>query len=131
MLGLTRWALLVLLVLAAMLAVGAGAHSLWLRYNPFWDRSAEYTEVIALAATIHQRPLTDTEFARALALCEAGPFKSRSGGVSVVEEALKQNPNRGAQAVDALTRVSQAYDAELASDAARALRRIKKPMEAK
>jgi hypothetical protein len=113
-----------ILFLAAVIAVGFGVHSVWLRYNPFWDRSGEYQEVNALAATIHRRPLTDAEFARSLELCETGPFKARSGGVSLVEESIKLHPERGPKAVDVLARVSESSDAELSRCAKDVLRRI-------
>ncbi len=108
------WPLLALVALAAMLAVGGGAYWLWLRYNPLWDHTPEYREANALAATIHQRPLTDAEFARALALCDTGPMQARCAGVSLVAESVKKNPERAAQTIAVLARAAQSSDAELA-----------------
>lgn len=113
------WPLLALVAVAVILALGTG---LWLRYNLFWDRTPEYREANALAATIHQRSLTDAEFARALALCEMGPMQARCAGVSLVEESVKEKPERAPQTIDVLRRVAQSSDTELARCAAAALR---------
>jgi hypothetical protein len=125
-----RLLLFTVLAVAGMLALGFAAHWLWQRYNPFWDRSREYREANALGAAIHRRPLTDAEFARSLELCETGPFRARGAGVSLIEEAVKQNPERGARAVEVLTRVSQSSDPELRSYAAAVLRQLKNQVPA-
>jgi hypothetical protein len=116
------WPLLALGAIACLLAVVAGVHWLYLHHNPFFDRTPEYREANALAASIHQRSLTDEEFARALALCETGPMQARGAGVSLLEESVKKNPERAPQTIDVLTRVAQSSDAELARYAATVLR---------
>lgn len=114
------WSLLTLVAVVVMLALGGGAQ--WLRVRFFWDRSPEYLEANRLAATLQQRPLTDDEFVRALALCEEGPAQARCAGVSLVEETVKENPQRAPRTIAVLRRAARSSDAELARSAATALR---------
>jgi hypothetical protein len=118
--------LLVFIVLVVvLLLLGLAGFWLWNEYNPFWDRTAEYREASNLAATIHKRPLTDAEFGGALQLCETGNVQARMGGVSIVE--VRLNPERIPQAIEVLTRVSQARDPKLKTYAGGLLNRLTNP----